>query len=455
MKGNKMNITHRHRSSRVVAATAVVAVSAALAAGCSADAGSNSAGGGTASASAIDAALKKGGTITYWSWTPSAQAQVDAFQKQYPNVKVNYVNAGTGNDQYTKLQNAIKAGSGGPDVAQIEYQALPQFALPGALVDLTEYGFDKYSADYTPSTWGSVHSGKGLYGLPQDSGPMAMFYNKQIFDKYSIAVPKTWDEYIAAAKKLHAADPKKFITNDTGDAGFTTSMIWQAGGQPFKSDGKKVTINLQDPGAKKWTGVWNQLVEKKLVATIPGFSQEWFKALGDGTIATLNIGAWMPGLLEASVKDGAGKWAVAPMPTYDGQPATAENGGGGQSVLKQSKNPALAAGFVKWLNHDEGVKPFLESGGFPSTVADLKSPTFLDKKSDYFGGQQINQVLGDAANNVVKGWNYLPYQLYANSIFGDTVGKSYQSSSNLDSGLQSWQKALVDYGNKQGFQAQG
>ena len=47
------------------------------------------------------------------------------------------VNAGTGNDHYTKLQNAIKAGSGGPDVAQIEYQALPQFSLPGSLVDLT------------------------------------------------------------------------------------------------------------------------------------------------------------------------------------------------------------------------------------------------------------------------------------------------------------------------------
>ncbi|MGL1751774.1 extracellular solute-binding protein, partial [Vibrio parahaemolyticus] len=49
----------------------------------------------------------------------------------------------------------------------------------------------------------------------------------------------------------------------------------------------------------------------------------------------------------------AGKWAVAPIPTYDGKPATAENGGGGQAVTKQSKNPALAAGFLKWLNNDD------------------------------------------------------------------------------------------------------
>ncbi|MDX6280326.1 MAG: multiple sugar transport system substrate-binding protein, partial [Kribbellaceae bacterium] len=373
-------------SHRLVVATAAVAAASLLLAACGGSDSSNAGSQSSGSPDAVKAALEKGGTITYWSWTPSAEAQVKAFEKEYPNVKVNYVNAGTGNDQYTKLQNVIKAGSGAPDVAQIEYQALPQFALPGSLVDLRQYGFDGFQSAYTPSTWTAVHAGDGLFGLPQDSGPMALFYNKQVFDKYGIAVPKTWDEYVAAGKKLHAADPKKFITNDTGDAGFATSMIWQAGGKPFSTNGKAVTINLADAGTQKWTGVWNQLVEGGLVASIPGWSDEWFKALGDGTIASLAVGAWMPGVLESSVKGGAGKWAVAPLPTYDGQPATAENGGSTESVLKQSANPALAAGFVQWLNHDNGVKPFLASGGFPSTVADLKDPTFVDKPSAYFGG---------------------------------------------------------------------
>ncbi|HZX09068.1 sugar ABC transporter substrate-binding protein [Kribbella sp.] len=443
----------------VVAGTALtaLAVVAACGGGSSNSSTSNSASGGTTTgtADAVDAALKAGGELTYWSWTPSAPAQVAAFMKQYPNVKVNLVNAGTGNDQYTKLQNVIKAGSGGPDVAQVEYQALPQFALPGSLVDLNQYGFSQYESSYTASTWSSVHAGSGLYGLPQDSGPMALFYNKEVFTKYGIAVPKTWDEYVAAAKKLHAANPKAHITNDSGDAGFTTSMIWQAGGKPFKTDGKNVTINLADDGSKKWTSTWNQLVTGGLVSNIPGWTDEWFKALGDGTIATLATGAWMPGVMESSVKAGAGKWAVAPLPTYDGQPATAENGGSTESVLKQSKNPALAAAFVRWLNHDEGVKPFLASGGFPATTADLKDPAFVDKPSAYFGGQKINQVLTGAAGNVVKGWSYLPYELYANSIYGDTVGKAYQSKSDLNTGLKAWQDALVSYGNQQGFQVNG
>lgn len=445
----KRNLPSR-RIVRAVAAAVVGAVAAATLAACS---GGTSSGG---SASDIDEALKQGGTITYWSWTPSAEAQVAAFEKKYPKVKVKLVNAGTNTTEYTKLQNAIKAGSGAPDVAQVEYYAIPQFALSDALVDLKQYGFDKLKDDYTPGPWGSVNVGGKLVGLPQDSGPMAMFYNKTLFDKYGIEVPKTWDEYVAAAQKLHAADPNAYITSDSGDSGFTTSMIWQAGGRPFSVDGTKVSIDLQDEGTKKWTSTWDKLVEGKLLSSVPGWSDDWFKALGNGSIATLVTGAWMPGVLESSVKDGAGQWRVAPIPTYDGTPANAENGGGGQVVLKQSKNQALAAGFLKWLNNDEeSIKVFLKSGGFPSTTKDLNSSDFLASAPDYFGGQKINEVLVDGAKNVSSGWQYLPFQVYANSIYGDTVGQSYTSNSSLNPGLQAWQKALVEYGNQQGFTVTG
>jgi multiple sugar transport system substrate-binding protein len=438
-----MALFRRHR------ALAALALAAALATACGSPAQDTAKATGTQDS--VDAALKAGGSITYWTWTPSAKAQVAAFEQEYPNVKVNLVNAGTGKDQYTKLQNAIKAGSGGPDVAQIEYQALPQFALPGSLVDLNQYGFGTFQKDYTASTWTSVTVNNALFGLPQDSGPMALFYNKEDFDKYGIAVPKTWDEYVDAAKKLHAADATKFITSDIGDPGFTTSMIWQAGGHPFSTDGRNIKINLDDQGAQKWTKVWDQLVQGKLLSTVKGWSDDWYRALGDGSIATLVTGAWMPGVFKSSVAAGSGKWAVAAMPTYDGQPVSAENGGSTQSVLKQSSNPALAAAFVRWLNHGNGIKPFIASGGFPSTTADLSSPAFLNAADPYFGGQQVNQVLSASSGVVAKGWSYLPYQLYANSVYGDTVGKSYLNGTDIGSGLKAWQATLVDYGNQQGF----
>jgi len=434
------------RAAFIVAATALVGGSLVACSSGSTD------GAAAGTADDLEAALEQGGEITYWSWTPSAEAQVAAFEEAYPNVTVNLVNAGTNTEEYTKLQNAIKAGSGAPDVVQIEYYAFPQFALTDGLLDLSSYGFGDLESDYTASTWNSVDFDGKIYGLPQDSGPMAMFYNKSVFDQYGLTVPTTWDEYVAAGKALTAADPSKHIAADTGDSGFATSMIWQAGGQPFQVDGTNVTIDLSDEGSQKWADTWNQLVDNDLLAETPSWTDEWFKGLGDGSIATLVTGAWMPGVLESSVADGAGDWRVAPIPTYDGTPVTAENGGGGQAVTKQSKNPALAAAFLKWLNNDDAsLQIFAESGGFPSTTAQLSSDDFVNLESDYFGGQKINEVLTAAAGEVREGWSYLPFQVYANSIFADTVGQSYASQGDLNEGLSTWQEQLVEYGNSQGF----
>lgn len=433
---------------RVASVVAMTAIGGIALAACSS--GGTAAGSGTADD--LEAALEAGGEITYWSWTPSAEDQAAAFEAKYPNVKVNVVNAGTNTEEYTKLQNAIKAGSGAPDVVQIEYYAFPQFALTEGLLDLAPYGFGDLEGDYTASTWNSVDFDGKIYGLPQDSGPMALFYNKSVFDQYGLTVPTTWDEYIATAQQLTAADPTKKITNDTGDPGFATSMIWQAGGQPFQADGTDVTIDLADEGSQKWADTWNQLVQGDLLSDASSWSDEWFKGLGDGSIATLVIGAWMPGNLESSVPDASGDWRVAPMPTYDGTPVSAENGGGGQAVTKQSQNPALAAAFLKWLNNDdESITIFAESGGFPSTTAQLESDEFLNAESEYFGGQKINEVLVQAAKDVQEGWQYLPFQVYANSIFGDTVGQSYANKTDLNEGLATWQEQLVQYGNDQGF----
>ncbi|MGQ3257449.1 MAG: extracellular solute-binding protein, partial [Microbacterium aurantiacum] len=213
-----------------------------------------------------------------------------------------------------------------------------------------------------------------------------------------------------------------------------------------------VTIDLQDEGSQLFADTWGTMLDEGLLADIPSWTDEWFAGLGDGTIASLVIGAWMPGVLESSVPDAAGDWRVAPIPTYDGTPVTAENGGGGQAVTTQSENPALAAAFLKWLNNDpESLQIFAESGGFPSTTAQLSDPAFVDQESEYFGGQAINQVLTEASSTVREGWQYLPFQVYANSVFGDTVGQSYQSQSDLNGGLQAWQDQLVSYGNDQGF----
>ncbi|WP_069772488.1 ABC transporter substrate-binding protein [Streptomyces sp. LUP30] len=440
----------RRTTSRILRGIALVST---LALGVTACGGSDDASDTKAvSAGDIQAALDKGGDITVWAWEPTLKTVAADFQKKYPKVKVNLVSERSGDKHYTALSNAISAGKGVPDVAQVEYFALGQYSLTKGLTDLAPYGASKLASKYTPGPWNAVSDGDKVYGLPMDSGPMALFYNKTVFDKYKIAVPTTWDEYLDAARKLHKADPKVYITSDLGDPGLTTSLLWQAGSRPYKVDGTKLGINFDDAGAKKYETVWQQLISEKLVAPVNGWTDDWYKGLGDGTIATLPTGAWMPANFVTGVPNAKGQWRAAPMPAWTkGDKASAENGGSSLAVPALAKNKELAYAFTEYANSGAGVATRVGEGAFPATKAELESPAFQSKKFDYFGGQEANKIFADSAANVASDWSYLPFQPYANSIFNDTVGKAYVSSAKLADTLKAWQDASVKYGQEQGF----
>ncbi|MFI5567056.1 ABC transporter substrate-binding protein [Streptomyces sp. NPDC051740] len=404
------------------------------------------------SASDVQAALKKGGTVTVWAWEPTLKTVAADFEKKYPKVKINLVSERSGDKHYTALSNAISAEKGVPDVAQVEYFAVNQYALGKGLTDLAPFGADKLASAYTPGPWNAVSEDEAVYGLPMDSGPMAMFYNKKVFDKYKIAVPTTWDEYVDAARKLHKADPKVYIANDAGDAGFTTSLLWQAGSRPYKVDGTNVKIDFSDAKAKKYTDTWQKLIDEKLLAPVYGWTDEWYKGLGDGSIATLTIGAWMPANFVSGVPNAAGDWRAAPMPAWTkGDKASAENGGSSLTLPSLGRNKELAYAFVEYANSGDGVRTRVEEGAFPATKAELRSAEFQSTKFDYLGGQEANKIFAESAANVASDWSYLPFQQYAHSVFNDTVGKAYVSDTTLADGLKAWQDASVKYAEEQGF----
>ncbi|RKN47211.1 ABC transporter substrate-binding protein [Streptomyces hoynatensis] len=440
-------------STRVRPLARGLGLACALALAVTACGGSDDGGSGGGSPDDVQAALEQGGKITVWAWEPTLESVVADFEEKYPNVQVDLVNAGTANDQYTALQNAISAGSGVPDVAQIEYYALGQFAIADSIADLSSMGASDLEGTFSPGPWNSVHAGgEGIYGLPMDSGPMALFYNKTVFDEYGVEVPTTWDEYVTAARELHEADPDVYIGADIGDAGFTTSMIWQAGGHPYTVDGTSVGIDFTDEGSTRFAETWQQLVSEGLLSDVAGWTDAWYQGLADGTIATLPTGAWMPANFESGVPGAAGDWRVAPLPQWEeGGHASAENGGSSLAIPEASGNKELAYAFIEYADAGEGVQTRLAEGAFPATTADLSSEEFLNTEFDYFGGQQANQIFAESAQNVVEGWSYLPYQVYANSIFNDTVGQAYVSDTTLAEGLADWQQKSRDYGQEQGF----
>ena len=132
------------------------------------------------------------GMVTVWSWDTSINRAAKSFMKANPDITVKVGNVGQPNETYTALNNAAQAGSGLPDVTLIEYLAIPQFVHSDTLMDLSKvYNTAKLKDTFTPGTWNSVNINGGLYAMPADSGPMAYFYDKDVFDKAGISEPST------------------------------------------------------------------------------------------------------------------------------------------------------------------------------------------------------------------------------------------------------------------------
>lgn len=428
--------------------------------------------------------------ISVWSWEPSMAALIADFEARNPDVHVTQI----GTADYSKLNSAIQDGYGTPDVVQLEYFALPQYAVSGQLRDLTSRTTN-YGSFYTPGSWSSVQLDGRVYGVPMDSGPMAFFYNQDVFEQAGVDAAKirTWDDYYRAAKKLK--ENGVYIAADDGDASFYNAMIWLAGGRPYNTshDGKEVSITLDtDTGTQEFTRFWQQMIDEDLVNTrLDTWSDDWKQALGSGTVASLFAGAWMPSLLLSDVPGTAGLWRVAQMPTAHGNLTNAENGGSALGVLSSSRRPEASWRFIEYVCHETaGIMTRVDGGAFPADNATLNSANFLNKTTvrdargievPYFGGQKFNTVLAQAASHVSTGYQYLPFEVYARSDFRATVGAAYtwvndehtyydavrreregliqrkdmpQSPGpqvTLREGIERWQSDLKEYGANQGF----
>ena len=361
-------------------------------------------------------------------------------------------------------------GSGNIVTRTIEAPAFDRIDAARAVKVVITDKTSGYSDFYTPGPWASVQFAGKVYGLPMDSGPMAFFYNKEVFDKAGVDAEqiKTWDQYYDAAKKIHALGDNYYITSDTGDAGFFDSMTWLAGAKPFQtsSDGSEVTVNLtEDKGVKTFTDFWQKMIDEDLIDTkTVGWTDDWNKGLDDGSIASLLTGAWMPYNLLSGAPNGDGKWRIAQMPTADGSETNSENGGSSLAIVKSDDKAKVAAAykFMEYACHDaEGIKTRVDGGAFPADNDTLKSNDFLNmtsltdsdgKAHEYFGGQKFNEELAKAAANVSTGYKFLPFEVYARGKFGDYAGDAYTGKTTLSDAVASWQKDLQDYAKQQGYQ---
>ncbi len=411
--------------------------------------------GSTASSSTSTSPSTTAGVVhlTFWSWVPGLQASVNMWNSSHPNiqVKLDEVTSGAAGT-YAKMFSALQAGNA-PDLGQVEYPVIPNFEHVGGLVNLAQYGANTYKNDFVPWTWNQVSQGGGVYAIPQDTGPMGLFYRADLFTKYGLTVPTTWSEYLADAQKIHQQNPNAYIAAfPASDSAWFSALAWQAGAKWFNTQGNSWVVNLADPATMQVANLWQTMISQGLVKVEPDFSTGWYKDLSDGTILTWPTAVWGENTIATNAATTSGDWRVAPMPNWGNTTVDGNWGGSTTAVFKDTKYPAQAAQFAEWLNTNSGsINNMITTGGlYPASLAGQKLPA-ANSPVAFYGGQNIWQVFAQGSKAVNTSFLWGPVMSTTFTQLNDAFAKATTGSGTLADAVTSTQSATVSAMKQQGF----
>lgn len=416
-------------------------------------------GGGSTSTGSTSTSTAPTGPVklTFWSWVPGIDKSVAAFNASHPDIQVSLSNVGSGPTEYTKLFTAIKANNE-PDLGQVEFQYVPTFEATGGLVDMAPYGAASIKSQFVPWTWSQVTLGNSVYAIPQDSGPVAMYYRADIFKKYNLPVPTTWAQYADDAAKLHAADPNEYITDfPPKEPGWFTGLIWQAGGQLSSINGQSWNVSINSPQAKQVADYWQTMLSNKLVKTEPDFANAWYHDLQTGSVATWISAVWGASTISSNAPQSSGNWRVAPTPQWQaGQTSDGNWGGSTTVVFKDTKYPKQATEFAMWLNTNSGSIDDMIKGAsiYPASIAGDNS-SLLSTPLPFYGNQDVFGLFKTASSQVNVNFQWGPTIDQVYTDMGDAFANVANGQGTLSAALDTVQQKTVTFMKTQGFSVSG
>jgi multiple sugar transport system substrate-binding protein len=433
---------------RIALGLTAAGLATALLAACS------SSGGGSSSAQDTSSGPVK---LTYWAWAPNLDQVVALWNKSHPNIQVTVEKQASGDDLLTKVITAAKAG-GAPDLVQAEYQAIPTLVSNNVLADISKQD-GSAASKFAPGLWKQVTlGGNAVYAVPQDSGPLMFFYRKDMFQKYGLTVPTTWDEFAADARKLRQEDSSKYLTTfSSNDGGLFAGLAQQAGAQWWTTSGDTWKVGVNDAATQKVASYWGNLVQQGAIDNQPMYTPAWAKALATGQEIAWVSAVWAPGVLSSDAPATKGDWAMAPLPQWSaGQNVTGSWGGSSTAVTTDSKHQDAAAQFALWLNTDPtAVAALVKDSSVYPAATDAQSGGALAQAPDFFPNQPdfYTTAAKIAATTAPAAWG--PNVNTAYSAFKDDFGKAAQNKSDFLAALSAMQQATLSDMQKSGFKVTG
>ncbi|WP_338693257.1 sugar ABC transporter substrate-binding protein [Streptomyces sp. Q6] len=332
-------------------------------------------------------------TLTYWASNQGAsiavdkkvlQPELDKFEKKTGiKVKLEVV---PWSDLLNRILTATTSGQG-PDVLNIGNTWSASLQASGALLPWDAKNFDKIGGKdrFVESAIGSAGAtGKDPAAVPLYSMSYALYYNKKMFKDAGIAEPpKTWDEVVAAGKKISKGGKWGLAaegSNLSNNIHQVFVLAKQHGADWFTADGKP---DFTSDGAVAAVKQYVDLMAKDKIIAPGNAEYAQNQSLSDFSKNKTAMVLWQAA---ASTFKSQGMseddFGVVPAPVQSGAPGQGRNvnsmvAGINIAVFKNTKNLDGATKFVKFMTSDEESKLLNKTyGSIPPVKAAQDDPAF-------------------------------------------------------------------------------
>ncbi|KKD06038.1 ABC transporter substrate-binding protein [Streptomyces sp. WM6386] len=388
-------------------------------------------------------------TLDFWGWANGQEAVVKAFNASHKDVQLKYTKI---TDQLTmqkQLSNAVKAKNA-PCLLQNTGEYVTSWVAQGALADISKY-VESSKGKFNSGSWATGQVQGKTYGVPTASAPAFTIYRTDLFKKYGLKAPTTWDDFIAAGKVLKKHDIK--ITNYAGEDPSTLEVLaMQAGAHWYAIDGNAWKVNFQDEGSLKAAKVIQEIIDNDLNAKLSFADYAAVqRSFDNGDTATRQISTWqMSGMVQNFTKS-FGDWALSPWPTFAGEaartPAGTNQSGNLTLVSEQCEHQEQAAEAALWMSTDPGAvktmaSPETGSGVMPALAdSDSYVPEAISEKLLGKNYDPAQQIVKDSLSTVTTDWTFGPNWTAMftelQSQWGKVVSKK-QTVTDLLAHMQEW-----------------
>jgi len=262
-------------------------------------------------------------------------------------------------DMHTKLLTSLTAGTGAPDICDVEMGQVPNVyeGLDTWLYPLDD-AMAPYAGDMLTSRLDAYKGSDGKqYGAPFHVGATVMYYNMAVLEEAGITQDEvdavvTWDDWAALGEKYLAAigNPEGKYWTSVDTAGVDWQWIAMAEYGEDWTGGFDGEANVGLESVKKMLTMEQGWINSGLAEVSPDGHvdlEAGFQNILDHNIVSFPKAMWYMSRFINYMPEEKGNWYIGKCPVFEaGQDCSVGIGGTGTVVTGQSSDTALAADFL-------------------------------------------------------------------------------------------------------------